>query len=212
MISQFMKRCGPSQRVFALHDAPDKALALLQVALRPPTSPPPPVSSLFASPRTASPLSEAAATHAFFYRCPLSFKSYPLCDAPASVSVAASNAGAGLGAQVIERSLRHLQADPRLPALATFQTVSPIPGFVAWLGAGAAAAPTAWAQRHHSTLSLSSPPAVPSLSSLCFLKAAAAAYLLQRVMGANIHRVIDPVANFHLGNGAVIENIMVGLA
>jgi hypothetical protein len=124
----------------------------------------------------------------------------------ASVSVAASNAGSGLGAQVIERSLLRLQADPCLPSLAAFQTVSPVPGFAVWLGAGAAAAGAAWA-RHasagHAALSL------PSLSSLCVLKAAAATYLLQRVAGARVPRVIDPVANFHLGNGAVIENIMV---
>ncbi len=129
-----------------------------------------------------------------------------VADVSASVSVAASNAGSGLGAQVIERSLLRLQADPCLPSLAAFQTVSPVPGFAVWLGAGAAAAGAAWA-RHasdgHAALSL------PSLSNLCVLRAAAATYLLQRVVGAKVPRVIDPVANFHLGNGAVIENIMV---
>ncbi len=46
---------------------------------------------------------------------------------------------------------------------------------------------------------------------MCLLKAATAAYLLQRVAGSDGRpRLLDPVANFHLGNGAVIENIMVG--
>jgi hypothetical protein len=41
------------------------------------------------------------------------------------------------------------------------------------------------------------------------MKAATAVYLLQRKAGTRERRVMDPVANFHLGNGAVIEDIMV---
>jgi hypothetical protein len=119
--AQFMKRSAASQRLFVLqrqHAAPNTAAALLQVALRRGPSPPPPVSSLFTSLPSApitSPAEfslEIEATHAFFY----------------GVSVAACDSGAGLGAQVIERSLLNLQLDTSLPSLSTFQTVSPIPG------------------------------------------------------------------------------------
>lgn len=65
MNAEFMKRSGTSQRLFILHHAPDSAVALLQVALRRPSSCPPPISSLFCS---SAQHAEATATHAFFYR------------------------------------------------------------------------------------------------------------------------------------------------
>lgn len=63
--AEFMKRSGASQRLFILHHAPDSAVALLQVALRRPSSCPPPISTLFCS---SAQHAEATATHAFLYR------------------------------------------------------------------------------------------------------------------------------------------------
>ncbi|HUL08388.1 MAG TPA: malonyl-CoA decarboxylase family protein, partial [Candidatus Acidoferrum sp.] len=98
-----------------------------------------------------------------------------------------------------------------LPRLKTFATLSPIPGFSAWLGRQladgesalltpakksdlqAVLADPAWAQDEAIAAALA-----PTLRRLC------AHYLLQEKSNG---KPLDPVARFHLANGARIERL-----
>jgi len=101
-----------------------------------------------------------------------------------------------------------------LPGLDTFVTLSPVPGFARWLD-GLIADPGAFALTNEERSELGRP-AVEAISLDEPTKARrdkllgqiAAQYLLR----ARTHsgRVIDPVARFHLGNGARLERINVG--
>ncbi len=107
--------------------------------------------------------------------------------------------------QVVEELLRDM------PWLKTFVTLSPLPGFAAWLKA----------QRENDREEIKSPRDFERLAELDHadwhegvetrrklapvLEQAAAVYLVQ-AKGAN-HRPLDPVARFHLGNGARLERI-----
>jgi malonyl-CoA decarboxylase len=99
--------------------------------------------------------------------------------------------------QVVEELLREM------PWLRTFVTLSPLPGFAAWLKAqrqdGAEEALAAldkpgWHEDAGARRALAP-----------ILEQAAAIYLVQ-AKGAN-RRPLDPVARFHLGNGARLERI-----
>jgi malonyl-CoA decarboxylase len=138
----------------------------------------------------------------------------PAGDAGAAVFYSISNCQEGLKGvsfgnflikQVVE-DLRH-----ELPDLATFVTLSPVPGFAAWLArelesddAGALApedrvALAAVGERGW----MDDPEAVERLRPV--LTRACASYL---VNGRNERgSVIDPVARFHLGNGARLERV-----
>ena len=100
-----------------------------------------------------------------------------------------------------------------LPGLDTFVTLSPLPGFARWL-AGALADPVALGLGNEEASALAElteetdtdegagPPRDKLLGQM------AAHYLLRARSSAG--RVIDPVARFHLGNGARLERINVG--
>lgn len=101
-----------------------------------------------------------------------------------------------------------------LPGLDTFVTLSPVPGFARWL-AGIAAEPGDFRLSNEERSELARPAGETiSLDELTkarrdkLLGQMAAQYLLRA--RTNSGRVIDPVARFHLGNGARLERINVG--
>lgn len=117
-------------------------------------------------------------------------------------------AGVNLGTALIKQVIEELRRD--LPKLHRFVTLSPIPGYRAWL---ATALHEGDIRAHERALLPAAPERVlarladtdwdadeaiqPALVALC------ARYLTTTHDG----RVVDPVANFHLANGAVIERI-----
>jgi len=134
-------------------------------------------------------------------------------DATTAVFYSISNCQTGLrgvsfGNFLIKQVVEDLRRD--LPALDTFVTLSPVPGFAAWLKEARqgqsdvldAAQQTAlaaldaddWTQDEKTVRAVE-----PALT------AAAAGYFLQARDAKG--RVIDPVARFHLGNGARLERI-----
>ncbi|MGN6094659.1 MAG: malonyl-CoA decarboxylase [Bosea sp. (in: a-proteobacteria)] len=101
-----------------------------------------------------------------------------------------------------------------LPGLDTFVTLSPVPGFARWL-AGIAAEPGDFRLSNEERSELARPAGETiSLDELTkarrdkLLGQMAAQYLLRARTSSG--RVIDPVARFHLGNGARLERINVG--
>ncbi|HEY5635836.1 MAG TPA: malonyl-CoA decarboxylase family protein [Burkholderiales bacterium] len=107
--------------------------------------------------------------------------------------------GVSFGNFLIKQVARDLQA--MLPKLKTFATLSPVPGFAAWLAGekgrlGEALAPLETPDWHRK------PPAAlaPALTAAC------AHYLLHAKKG---EAPLDPVARFHLGNGAALERVNV---
>lgn len=101
-----------------------------------------------------------------------------------------------------------------LPGLDTFVTLSPVPGFARWL-AGIAQEPGDLALTNEERSELARP-AGETISLDDATKARRdkllgqmmAEYLLRARTGSG--RVVDPVARFHLGNGARLERINVG--
>ncbi len=101
-----------------------------------------------------------------------------------------------------------------LPALDTFVTLSPLPGFARWLDGAVASADelrlndeeaAELARPFGETISLDETARARRDK---LLGQMAAHYLLRARTGSG--RVIDPVARFHLGNGARLERINVG--
>ncbi len=110
-------------------------------------------------------------------------------DADTAIFYSISNcqvglAGISFGAFLIKQVASDLKAE--LPNLKTFSTLSPVPGFAKW--AAAQGIPTG-------TLTSGQDRLVP----------AAAAYLAEAKDDAE--RPLDPVAKFHLGNGAELHRI-----
>jgi len=117
-------------------------------------------------------------------------------------------AGVNLGTALIKQVVEQLRHD--LPHLQRFVTLSPVPGYRAWLET---ALHEGDLRAHERELLPAAPERVlvrladadwdadeaikPALVALC------ARYLTTTRDG----RVLDPVANFHLANGAVIERI-----
>jgi malonyl-CoA decarboxylase len=117
-------------------------------------------------------------------------------------------AGVNLGTALIKQVVEELRRD--LPKLHRFVTLSPIPGYRAWLDVSLREGDL---RAHERELLPAAPERVlarladaewdadeaiePALVALC------ARYLTTTHDG----RVLDPVANFHLANGAVIERI-----
>jgi malonyl-CoA decarboxylase len=120
--------------------------------------------------------------------------------------------GIAFGNFLIKRVVADLSAE--WPNLAAFATLSPMPGFRAWLaeeGAavlspeevetlGGAAAFDAWLAERH-------PLAHPLAARADALLPRLAARYLTAASGRNPKRARDPVAHFHLANGARIERI-----
>ena len=127
--------------------------------------------------------------------------------------------GVSFGDSLIKRVVETLRAD--FPKLKTFATLSPIPGFRSWLGKNASrmleATPEKMraqlgravgfepASAEHVLSALEPMPTLPEKSALRqWLLACAAHYLGQEL---SEERPLDPVARFHLGNGARVEHI-----
>ncbi|MCC1494320.1 malonyl-CoA decarboxylase domain-containing protein [Cognatishimia sp. F0-27] len=123
-------------------------------------------------------------------------------DARAAVFYSISNcqkglAGISFGNLLIKQVVTELSAT--LPSLQTFVTLSPIPGLNAWLSTKTDDAEIGAAVR--SVLSAENPRDIPAEP----LKALAARYLLTAKTDAGAP--LDPVARFHLGNGAEIHDL-----
>jgi malonyl-CoA decarboxylase len=152
----------------------------------------------------AAPLAAAKATTAIFY----------------SISNTQDGLrGVSFGDSLIKRVVETLQAE--FPRLATFATLSPMPGFRAWLGRNAGELLDRLDARAADALGhalgslpptperlLAAADAAPSLDARSpvrqVLMRCAAEYL-----GRATHdgRPVDPVARFHLGNGARLERL-----
>lgn len=148
-----------------------------------------------------------------------------LARASCAIFYSISNTQAGLrgvsfGDALIKRVVEALQQE--FPRLKLFATLSPIPGLRAWLEAEAPALLQALPARTRSALAtelgateITPGPLLASFEGLAdwpeksarrrWLLAAAARYLVREKTTDG--RPLDPVARFHLGNGARIERI-----
>jgi malonyl-CoA decarboxylase len=119
-------------------------------------------------------------------------------------------AGVNLGTALIKQVVEALRHD--LPQLRRFVTLSPIPGFRAWVEHELATDGAALRDREFELLPAEPARALARLSAADWdadeaikpvLMALCARYLTSAPEG----RAIDPVANFHLSNGASVERI-----
>ncbi len=127
--------------------------------------------------------------------------------------------GVSFGDSLIKRVVETLRAD--FPKLKTFATLSPIPGFRAWLGKNAermlAQTPEKLRVQLGRAVGFEPPAAGHVLSALEQLPTLSErSALRQWLMGCAAHylgkelsedRPVDPVARVHLGNGARVEQI-----
>lgn len=136
-------------------------------------------------------------------------------NATTAVFYSISNCQAGLkgisfGSFLIKQVVEELAR--ALPNLKTFVTLSPLPGFAAWLAAEREAAPSILTEADRALLDrLDAPGWVDdedvSRAARPALAALAASYLLHAKTRRG--QPVDPVARFHLGNGARLERINV---
>ncbi|GBU14845.1 hypothetical protein AwPolaro_02230 [Polaromonas sp.] len=147
-----------------------------------------------------------------------------LCKATTAIFYSISNTQPGLrgvsfGDSLIKRVVETLKEE--FPKLKVFATLSPIPGFRSWLGKNAASllarldAKESAALRlaigvdtlaaSHFLAALDSPLTLAEKSPLRQLLLQGAAHYLGREM--KDQRPLDPVARFHLSNGARIERL-----
>jgi malonyl-CoA decarboxylase len=111
--------------------------------------------------------------------------------------------GISFGNLLLKRVIEDLRRD--LPRLKTFATLSPLPGFRRWLEAAAAsgqsgiAPPQALARADWASDAALAEKLREPLEKLC------ARYLLKEKTGG---RPLDPVAQFHLDNGARINGVL----
>lgn len=144
----------------------------------------------------------------------LDLKREPLSPAEASVAVfySISNcqrglAGISFGNFLIKQVVEELKRE--MPRLSTFVTLSPVPGFAKWLAAECATVRSPFIHRAglEALQRLRDPNWMNAHADEVEepMKEAAAAYFIKAktVQG----RPIDPVARFHLGNGARLERI-----
>ena len=127
--------------------------------------------------------------------------------------------GVSFGDSLIKRVVETLKAE--FPRLKVFATLSPIPGFRAWLGKNAGAmldklddkaraelARALGAEAATASLVLAAADKAPELDAKStlrhFLMQCAAHYLSRELADG---KPLDPVARFHLGNGARIERL-----
>jgi len=117
--------------------------------------------------------------------------------------------GISLGNFLIKQVVADLQTD--LPNLKTFSTLSPIPGFVRWIKKKAYSeedTPTRsqamqMLEKFEATVFLQNPAVSKKLEKT--IKKLCAHYLVNEKAGDGM--VLNPVARFHLGNGARLERI-----
>lgn len=137
-------------------------------------------------------------------------------DARVAVFYSISNcqtglAGISFGSLLIKQVVEELKRE--LPKLTTFVTLSPVPGFAKWL-ARERASETGFLLDEERTLlaALDEPDwrandARTQRIDRLLAKAAARYFTLAKASG---NRPLDPVARFHLGNGARLERINAG--
>lgn len=127
--------------------------------------------------------------------------------------------GVSFGDSLIKRVVETLKEE--FPRLKTFATLSPIPGFRAWLGKNMSAHLARMDDRHRAELArvtgVDAPGAVELLAALDKpLDLGEASPLRQLLLTAAAHylggemndgKPADPVARFHLGNGARVERL-----
>jgi len=127
--------------------------------------------------------------------------------------------GISFGDSLIKRVVETLKTD--FPQLKTFATLSPIPGFRAWYRKNAARLLEELPEKHRRTLGrfVGFEPVTPDhvqswleQNPQADAKSPVARWLLHcaaRYLGHELDqgRPVDPVARFHLGNGARVENI-----
>jgi malonyl-CoA decarboxylase len=127
--------------------------------------------------------------------------------------------GVSFGDSLIKRVVETLRAD--FPKLKTFATLSPIPGFRAWLGKNAERMLQETPDKMRAQLGRAvgfEPPAashvlsaldqastLPERSALRQWLLGCAAHYLGKELSEE--RPVDPVARFHLGNGARVEQV-----
>jgi malonyl-CoA decarboxylase len=142
-------------------------------------------------------------------------KPLPAAEATTAVFYSISNCQEGLkgisfGNFLIKQVAEELKRE--LPALDTFVTLSPVPGFAAWLERhleGEASPGLTREQRDVLLGALGDPgwaadPARTADVNRAVLPAAAYYFLRAKTPGG---RPVDPVARFHLGNGARLERL-----
>lgn len=138
----------------------------------------------------------------------------PVSEASTAVFYSISNCQVGLkgvsfGNYLIKQVAEELQKE--LPAICRFVTLSPVPGFVRWLDKERKASePCSPVARHRDVLKLLDDGAwfddAAKTSTLRGPLLATAAHYFLRATGAD-GRPLDPVARFHLGNGARLERL-----
>ncbi|HXT09891.1 MAG TPA: malonyl-CoA decarboxylase [Roseiarcus sp.] len=174
----------PDRRLYAFfHPAlADEPLIFVEVALTSAIAEA--IEPLLASDRVA--LAPQAATTAVFY----------------SISNAQSGlSGVSFGNFLIKQVVEDLRRE--LPRLQNFVTLSPVPGFARWLAQEGETSRFVSLEARR-TLEAIESGETPEAADRT-LSALAAAYFLHARTPAG--RVIDPVARFHLGNGARLERI-----
>ncbi|HEY8563971.1 MAG TPA: malonyl-CoA decarboxylase [Beijerinckiaceae bacterium] len=140
-------------------------------------------------------------------------KALPAKDATTAVFYSISNCQEGLrgisfGNFLIKQVAEELKKD--LPGLSTFVTLSPVPGFAAWLDRARAADGGGLSPEDRQALRLldeegwAQEPAKVEALRKPLLAAAAAYFLRAKTKGG---KPLDPVARFHLGNGARLERL-----
>jgi malonyl-CoA decarboxylase len=182
----------PDRRLYAFfHPAlGDEPLIFVEVALT--DAAPAAIAPLLATDR--SELAPQAATTAVFY----------------SISNAQRGlAGVSFGNFLIKQVVEELKRE--LPRLTSFVTLSPAPGFAAWLR-------RELADENSRTISLAARRALALLEKPNWPSKAAARQALARTLAplaahyflsarTAAGRIVDPVARFHLGNGARLERL-----
>ncbi|MQB44810.1 malonyl-CoA decarboxylase [Rhizobium sp. ICMP 5592] len=116
--------------------------------------------------------------------------------------------GISFGNFLIKQVVEDLRRD--LPGLKTFVTLSPVPGFAGWLARLRKAADAGLSEQTLKTLALLDEPdwaddPERSQAVKAVLLPLAARYFVREQ--GNGRRPIDPVARFHLGNGARLERL-----
>jgi malonyl-CoA decarboxylase len=116
--------------------------------------------------------------------------------------------GISFGSFLIKQVIEELTRE--FPALKTFVTLSPVPAFMSWLRWEQASATSILTEADREALELLSSPDWPenpaAQESLKKTLLPLAAHFFLRARGGN-GRPIDPVARFHLGNGARLERL-----
>ncbi len=137
----------------------------------------------------------------------------PLRRATTAVFYSISNtqkglAGVSFGSFLIKQVVEELKRE--LPELTTFVTLSPVPGFAKWVAEEAQAAQSVMSEADRDLISRladrnwPNDPAIVAAAEPVLMRLAAHYFLNAKTSRG---RPIDPVARFHIGNGARLERL-----